>query len=799
MLVCGKFKDMKISSSISKKSVSTVNTAPSAVKSTLARLLATENIVVQHSNINTAYFDLKSRELHLPVWSNTTGALYDMLVGHEVSHALNTPCEGWKTAIESVSADLNVKPETAKQYLNIVEDARIERLIQEKFRGLKRDFIDGYKTLMDRKFFGDLTDTRKMMFADRFNLYFKCGIHAGLIMNFNTQESALIARGERIATWEDTVALARDMILYAQQQNNGNPESQTETDNSKNIDVSVSDLDQNNDDASDSESSENNKTNQSDVNSKNDSPDEIGETDSESDSSESRTQQKTNNTQAKSIDPITNKTLEKQLQALIDQSSDAPRNVFRVSAPDTDIDSIVIPFTKIIETLSATGFAKRLEERVRISDYTAAAHTMATAFNRKQAADIFRRSTIAPTGSLDPLRMNQYRWTDDIFRKTTRIAQGKNHGIVMLLDWSGSMSRIMRSTIGQLFIITDFCRKVGIPFEVYAFTNTQFNTNPIGTKESETDSVKPCFSVDDMHLLNFLSSRMNTKQYESMKSGLWNWDEMSQWDQRFRLNSTPTISALLHASVAVAQFQAATRVQITHTVVLTDGEPTDGYNFSLQRWCENREALSGTKISDSEKHDRVAEALKNYACGGKYAVVMTDPWTGMSYDVKKVYKHALPFGRQNGDNYYQYGTFVSPKGSDKYETKSGAGVQIALDVLRRRTGTKIHWIGLSTSKRPSASDYYMSDSKTHNWKRDGFLRGAVHGWDSAIIVDADRFLRCTSGAPAPSASSRLSASSHRLDTAKSKREIFNAFVENQVLLGSLRNVATFIGEHLAAI
>jgi hypothetical protein len=778
------------------QSVSPVSTAPNAVKSTLARLLATENIVVLHSNTSTAYFDLKNRELHLPMWSNTTGALYDMLVGHEVSHALNTPCDGWKTSIDAISAELNVKQETAKQYLNIVEDARIERLIKDKFRGLNRDFVDGYKTLVSRKFFGDLSDTSKMIFADRFNLYFKCGIHTGLIVNFNTQESAFIARGARITTWEDTVALARDMIVYAQQQNTHLDQPQTGSDNSKSID-DCDDSDQN--DSSDSETSQSNKTNhsdKSDPSEKNNQNDDGENNSSDENDAKSRVQQKTNNTQTKNIDPVTNRTLEKQLESLIESESGAPSAVFRVSAPETDLKSIVIPFTKIIEVLSTTGFAPRLQERVHIADYTAAAQTMATAFNRKQAADIFRRSTIAQTGALDPLKMNQYRWTDDIFRKTTRIAQGKNHGVVMLLDWSGSMCRIMRSTIGQLFIVTDFCRKVGIPFEVYAFTNTQFN-------KSESVKPSPSFYVEDMHLLNFLSSCMNSKEYESMKSALWNWDEMSMWDQRFRLNATPTISAMLHASVAVAQFQAATRVQITHTVVLTDGEPTDGYCFSLQRWYNNRlSEKNKDAVSSAESEEKGYQEFIKYCnqLGNRYSVVMTDPWTGMSYDVKKVYRGAI---KKEG-SFYNYGTFTPAKFVDTHSyPRTNEFMQIALDILRRRTGSKIHWIGLSTAKRLSASEYYMEQSKTHNWKRDGFLRGVVHGWDSAIIVDAERFQRTKNGevqAPwgSKAASSRLNSTS-RLDMAKSKREILNAFVENQQLLGSLRNVATFVGEHLATV
>ncbi|NBT78624.1 MAG: hypothetical protein EBT04_09250, partial [Betaproteobacteria bacterium] len=198
--------------------VSTAPTAPNAAKSMLARLLATENISVVHQNIPTAFFDLKTRSLHLPMWSNASGSLYDMLVGHEVAHALFTPVDGWRTAIDAISAATGCDNNTAKQYLNIVEDARIERLIQTKFRGLKADFISAYKTLMEREFFGDLSNTNAMILADRFNLHFKCGVHAGTLIRFTVDEAAFVTRGETVSTWAEVAALAQDMIVWAQEQ-----------------------------------------------------------------------------------------------------------------------------------------------------------------------------------------------------------------------------------------------------------------------------------------------------------------------------------------------------------------------------------------------------------------------------------------------------------------------------------------------------------------------------------------------------------------------------------------------------
>ena len=38
------------------------------VKTNLAKLLATENLVVEHANVETASFDVVNRVLTLPVW-----------------------------------------------------------------------------------------------------------------------------------------------------------------------------------------------------------------------------------------------------------------------------------------------------------------------------------------------------------------------------------------------------------------------------------------------------------------------------------------------------------------------------------------------------------------------------------------------------------------------------------------------------------------------------------------------------------------------------------------------------------
>jgi hypothetical protein len=305
-----------------------------------------------------------------------------------------------------------------------------------------------------------------------------------------------------------------------------------------------------------------------------------------------------------------------------------------------------------------------------------------------------------------------------------------------------------------LLILTDFCRKVGVPFEVYAFTNTPYikaeKVPHYGTPEydqywkdehAKQDARTDALSLCPMNLLNFLSSRMKANEYEAMKSALWNWRNMSGYDSRYAMNSTPTHAALLYASEIVGNFIKRNGIQIAHTVVLTDGEPTDDIDFSFKRWARSQ-GNTGEVYSWREEY--------------RSAVVMSDPVTGASYDVNRV--------QGKSGKHYAYGNVVFGGQEGRNHT-----TQIALDILRRRTGCKIHWIGLTERSRAiSPENYGMTAAKGSNWKRDGFIRGAVAGWDSGVIVNAERFLRNTDGSVSSTAQKFLSAAENKMDNATTK-------------------------------
>ena len=113
------------------------------IKGALAKLLATENLIVQHDHTaQTASFNTATRVLTLPILKDIDQHVYDLFIGHEVGHALWTPTD-WRDQVETT---------VPFDFVNVVEDVRIERLIQSKFPGLRTDFSRGYRTLNDKDF-----------------------------------------------------------------------------------------------------------------------------------------------------------------------------------------------------------------------------------------------------------------------------------------------------------------------------------------------------------------------------------------------------------------------------------------------------------------------------------------------------------------------------------------------------------------------------------------------------------------------------------------------------------------------
>ena len=177
------------------------------IKSQLARLLATEDIIVEHRQVDTAQFNVSTRVLTLPLWDRASNSIYDLLVGHEVGHALFTP-------------DVDPPKDVPHSIFNIVEDARIEKLMKRRYPGLSKSFFKGYKDLSDQDFFClEGEDIDKMSLPDRVNLYFKIGNHIDI--NFdNYLEMPIVRMIAGCEDFKDTIVAAKALYNLCKSGNN---------------------------------------------------------------------------------------------------------------------------------------------------------------------------------------------------------------------------------------------------------------------------------------------------------------------------------------------------------------------------------------------------------------------------------------------------------------------------------------------------------------------------------------------------------------------------------------------------
>ena len=180
-------------------------------QSILAKCLATENIDIIHDpKMETAAFDVKNRKLYLPVWQEMSKDLYDLLIGHEVGHAHETPEAGWHDTV--------IDNPQKKAFLNVVEDVRIERKVKARYPGLVKSFYKGYQELFDKDFFGiqDL-DIQDLPLVDRVNLHYKIGHLLGVEFA-DGFEKDLVERIGKADTWAEVEKLADELYKNHQQE-----------------------------------------------------------------------------------------------------------------------------------------------------------------------------------------------------------------------------------------------------------------------------------------------------------------------------------------------------------------------------------------------------------------------------------------------------------------------------------------------------------------------------------------------------------------------------------------------------
>jgi hypothetical protein len=662
-------------------------------KSTIAKLMSEEDIHVVYKQMDTAYFNPKDRELGLPIWdeTKTTADIEDLMVCHEIAHALWTPL------------DMLEKAQVRKinfSFVNIVEDARIERKVQDKYRGSVAVFKRGYRDLTALDFFGiGDKDVSKLNLIDRINLFFK-----KQDVEFSAEEQVWVDRVANTKTPEDVLDLAEELYKWMEENESetdnhdtgediGTPDPSGEKGESKSPEGSGEENNEGNDNGNNDSKSDADESG-SDVESKSGNgsgEDEIDET-SKDNFKDSNPEGGTQSSAGSA--PVATTDTGSGIDSLRDK--DAKDRVYG-RIPDTSKLDLVVSYEKLLSDFKKvivrntskeldpcwTAHARyvesvltQLDTMKKESKKTVA--YMVKEFEMKKSADAYARAAVSKTGSLDMGKLHTYKYNDDVFKKVTTLPGATNHGMVMVLDWSGSMAENLEGTVSQLFNLIWFCRQTRIPFVVYAFSD-QYGSHYDSRRSTNWENFKSGdIILRKMNLLTLFSSNMNIKEEMEMMhnclmvSKQWSFSEYQnvgnpiRFPRELNLGGTPLNEAIIAMMDIVPKFKADTGVQKVNTIFLTDGAATslEGvYTYKLNR--------------ETGEHSKDATSCNQY--WNDKSFMITDPKTNKTYEVSNKYAVAtdtfLEILKNRVDGMNVVGFFIAGKGkSGKVDKRTLIGL-----------------------------------------------------------------------------------------------------------------------------
>ena len=643
-------------------------------KSTLVKLLAEEDVTVTYQKAQTASFNPNTREVILPIWKDKSESVMDMMSLHEVGHALYTPV--------SLLED-GQKKEVKHSFLNVLEDVRIEKMIQDKYLGSRKVFKTAYTELLEKDFFGiQGKDLSKLNLIDRINMHYKNVPN----VPFDNDELEWVDKANQTKTSDDVLNLAIELQewIYANQK-------EIESDSIFQLDIM-----QDTDDKSDSEGGDNKLADSDEQESEDTNGNGDGNGNSDSDSDDEKELDEDGGKSSKGVD-LEDKSkkemnqessmkssggdIDKGIEAMTDnnymkaQSQATDSNASKVehlNIPKVNLKELIIDYKQVNEDLKGhyierckgyehnTKFmnwikkdiVKFKKEQAQTISY------MVKEFEMRKAADLYKRSTVAKTGTLNMDTLHSYSYNEDIFLKMNIEPGATNHGLVMFVDWSGSMIDNFYNTIKQTLNLVWFCERVKIPFEVYGFTNGYSNredtTKNINIQKPKNNDM----IINELRLLNIMSSRANKNDMQESMTNLWalaNYygDTRGQTKNRipkdkygyhmiypiyphsdYQLHSTPLNHSIVAAMDLIPKFKKDNGLQKVHTVFLTDGASNsidrkyEWTNMDMRTYSEKHD-VSGNEIPLPDDYE--GQLIPTSISRRDVSINLTDPITRKKY------------------------------------------------------------------------------------------------------------------------------------------------------------------------
>lgn len=564
-------------------------------KDIVAKLMAEEDIEIVRAPVSTASFDLVSRVLTIPNWKDLSDVVEDMFIGHEIGHAKHTNI----TYIDKLKTENN-NP-LIMDILNVLEDNRIERLVKEEYPNMRQTFSQGYKELWDKGFFGEISDA----FIDKVNIYSKVGVLSGV--EFDSEEQELFDKINTTVTMADVISLVDEVKEFTK----------------KNLGSDVNSILDN----------ILNEAEKKHINKK------IKETSTKSESSRSDEDSVSINDSEKFPTVKQNPFNESSWGSSDDDAIDKEDRIsFNDFYTDDDVDAIIaghlshnrflhnldkmvdkntqflyyttddyvnlygegeIHYTEILKN------CKNAIKKITTTDYkntnfnnlmsviNGNVSGMIREFEMRKAADEQKRLATHRTGELNMRKIHNYKISDNLFKTYTTVKSGKNHGMIMLVDWSMSMQDIISDTLIQVVHLAVFCRKMNIPYRVFAFTSKNQDI-----ERNKTDKKQIMLKVNHFE---FFNERMSAVEFNDMCKLLLNYVDFVSVSQNYRLDSTPLNDSLLIMNDYIKEFKKSSNVEKTSFVVLTDGESSaiGGGFFRNKDTDEDQLNLIINKLTDT--------------------------------------------------------------------------------------------------------------------------------------------------------------------------------------------------------
>lgn len=497
----------------------------------ISSMLAQENISVAFdSQAETASFNDLNRTIRFPYSTAFMDPdIHELFIFHEVSHALHLPVN-YRQLVDKSGVGFD--------YFNIVVDIRDERLIKKKYPGAVPMFVRAYEKMVELGFFGPKADIKFKSFPDRLNAYAKLGIKTGAFIPLDADEMDFYNRCMAAETLEEVLTLSAELAGL----------------HNKFV-VDFSDLMR--------QAMEN-----------------LGDKIEDDELTEEQRQLL--------IEAEMQKMRENRVQQMFD---DAFKGSIVNNAHVVGFEPLSEGYCQMLTAQQYSSWVKksREENRIDLPSYTLqvremrkdirmSVDSMVRVFESKKAAERAKMAKVSDTGLIDINKVHRYKFDENIFRRATRLPNSKNHAYFILVDLSGSMMNTMSSVIEQIMVMTEFFRRIQVPYKVVGF-GASIYIDGLFTPKRVVSQPNPAIvghyyngeTIEPRFLFEMLNSEQTTFEHNIGLSGLMHYTG-------FGLGDTPTTHAVFASERIANDFFRKVGADKKHIVVITDGEPTDSSN-----------------------------------------------------------------------------------------------------------------------------------------------------------------------------------------------------------------------------